>query len=36
MPKYARGLNREIVGAVNQGIIIEPFSVADIRQFAKE
>jgi len=36
MPKYGRGLNREIVGAVNQGIIIEPFSVADIRQFAKE
>jgi len=35
MAKYGRGLNREIVGAVNQGIIIEPFSVADIRHFAQ-
>ena len=36
MPKYGRGLNREIVGAVNQGIIVEPFSVSDIRHFAKD
>jgi hypothetical protein len=33
MPKYGRGLNREIVGAVNKGIIFEPFRTSDIRQF---
>ena len=36
MVKYGRGLNREIVGALNQGIIDEPFSVADIRHFAQQ
>jgi hypothetical protein len=36
MARYGRGLNREIVGAVNQGIIDEPFSVADIRHFAQK
>jgi len=36
MAKYGRGLNREIVGAVNQGIINEPFSVVDIRHFAQK
>jgi hypothetical protein len=36
MAKYGRGVNREIVGAVNQGIIDEPFSVADIRHFAQK
>jgi hypothetical protein len=34
MPKYGRGLNREIVSGVNQGIIVEPFSVTDIKEFA--
>ena len=36
MAKYGRGLNREIVGAVNEVIIDEPFSVADIRHFAQK
>lgn len=36
MARYGRGLNREIVGAVNQGIIDEPFSVVDIRHFAQK
>jgi hypothetical protein len=36
MAKYGRGLNREVVGAVNQGIINEPFSVAEVRQFIIE
>ena len=35
MPIYGRGLNREIVSAVNQGIIQEPFSVAQVKLFAK-
>ena len=35
MPKYGRGLNKEIVSAVNQGIIQEPFSVAQIKSFTK-
>lgn len=33
MPKYGRGLNREIVGGVNQGNLSEPFSLADIKKF---
>jgi hypothetical protein len=32
MAKYGRGLNREIVGAVNQGVMEEPFSVVQIRE----
>ena len=32
MFKYGRGLNREIVGAVNSGLISEPFSTKDIRK----
>ena len=32
MAKYGRGLNREIVGAVNQGVMEEPFSVVQIRK----
>ena len=32
MPKYERGLNREIVAEVNSGIISEPFRVADVRK----
>lgn len=31
MAKYGRGLNREIVSAVNSGLIKEPFSTKDIR-----
>ena len=33
MPRYGRGLNREIVNAVNQGIIQEPFSIAKVKFF---
>ena len=35
MAKYGRGLNREIVSAVNAGIIKEPFSTKDIRKLIK-
>jgi len=35
MPKYGRGLNREIVGAVNSGLIPESFSTKDIRKLIK-
>lgn len=35
MAKYGRGLNREIVAAVNKGIISEPFSTKDIRNLIK-
>jgi len=34
MPKYGRGLNREIVSAVNRGIIVEPFGTPEIKKFA--
>jgi hypothetical protein len=36
MPKYGRGLNREIVAAVNNGYISEPFSVKQVRWLIKE
>ena len=36
MAKYGRGLNREIVAAVNAGLITEPFSTNDIRNLIKE
>ena len=32
MPKYGRGLNRELVAAINKGLISEPFSVKDVRK----
>lgn len=32
MAKYGRGLNRELVAAVNTGLISEPFSVKDVRK----
>ncbi|MEW6616778.1 MAG: hypothetical protein AB1401_15095 [Thermodesulfobacteriota bacterium] len=35
MAKYGRGLNREIVAAVNAGLITEPFSIKDIRELIK-
>ena len=35
MAKYGRGLNREIVSAVNTGLITEPFSTKDIRKLIK-
>ena len=35
MPKYGRGLNREIVAAVNSGMIQEPFSIKDVRKLIK-
>ena len=34
MPKYGRGLNREIVAAVNRGAILEPFGVREIIDYA--
>lgn len=34
VPKFGRGLNREIVSAVNKGLIEEPFNVAAVRVFA--
>ena len=36
MPKYGRGLNREVVAAVNRGSITEPFTVGEVRQLIKE
>jgi len=36
MPKYGRGLNREVVAAVNKGTISEPFSVKQVRWLIKE
>jgi hypothetical protein len=30
--KYGRGLNRELVAAVNTGLVSEPFSVKDVRK----
>ena len=35
MPKYGRGLNREIVSAVNSGIIREPFTVKDVKRLIR-
>jgi len=32
MPKYGRGLNRELVSAINAGEIKEPFSTKDVRK----
>ena len=32
MPKYGRGLNRELVAAVNTGLVSEPFSAKDVRK----
>jgi len=36
MAKYGRGLNREIVAAVNIGFVSEPFSIADVRMVIRE
>ena len=36
MPKYGRGLNREVVASVNRGSISEPFSVKQVRWLIKE
>jgi len=33
MPKYGRGLNREIVGAVNKGEIVEPITVRKVKKY---
>jgi hypothetical protein len=35
MQRYGRGLNREIVSAVNLEIIEEPFSVGQVKAFTK-
>jgi hypothetical protein len=34
--KYERGLNRELVAAVNSGIVSEPFTVADVRRVIRQ
>jgi hypothetical protein len=36
MPKYGRGLNREVCAAVNGGFISEPFAVKDVRWLIKK
>ena len=36
MPKYGRGLNREVVAAVNRGAISEPLTVKKVRLLIKE
>lgn len=36
MLKYGRGLNREIVAAVNSGLVSEPFSVSDVRRLIEQ
>ncbi len=35
MAKYGRGLNRELVSAVNRGKISEPFTVKDVRKLIR-
>jgi len=35
MPKYGRGLNRELVGAVNAGMVEEPFSTSEVRKLVQ-
>jgi hypothetical protein len=35
MAKYGRGLNPEIVSAVNARVITEPFSTKDVRKLIK-
>jgi hypothetical protein len=35
MAKYGRGLNREVVAAVNNGSIREPFTVEDVRHLIR-
>lgn len=35
MPKYGRGLNCEIAMAVQQGLIVQPFNIADIKRFVQ-
>lgn len=34
LTKFGRGLNREIVGAVNRGELREPLTIAAVREFA--
>lgn len=34
MSKYGQGLNKEICKAVKAGIILEPFGIMDVRNFA--
>jgi hypothetical protein len=36
MSKYGRDLNREVVAAINQGFIDEPFSVREVRWLIRE
>lgn len=36
MPKYGKGLNREIFEAVKAGQVAQPFSVNHVRQLAKQ
>jgi len=34
LSKFGRGLNREIVGAVNRGELAEPLTIEVVREFA--
>ena len=36
MAKYGRGLNREIVGGLNRGLVSEPFNISSAKKFASE
>ena len=36
MPKYGRGLNRELVAAVNCGLVSEPFDISSLERFVKQ
>ncbi|MBN2429402.1 MAG: hypothetical protein JXK94_13795 [Deltaproteobacteria bacterium] len=36
MAKYGRGLNRELVAAVNSGLISEPFAIRDVKHLVRE
>jgi hypothetical protein len=36
MPKYGRGLNRELVAMVNAGHIREPFGVSEVRKMIEK
>ncbi len=36
MAKYGRGLNREIVAAVNKGTVVEPFSRTDVKNLVRK
>jgi len=34
--KYGRGINRELVAAVNSGIVTEPFTIANVQKVIRQ